>query len=61
VNDASRPEGGPPRPRLTLADARDVLARIIAAREELEYDAAHAAAILSDLENDLAQIAGAAR
>jgi hypothetical protein len=53
MNGTSRPQGGPPRPFFSLLDARDVLARLVAAREELSHEPEQAAAILADLEADL--------
>ena len=58
MNETSRPPGGPPRLLLSVADVRDILARLVAAREEQalgKYD--QAAAILGDLEADLAALA----
>lgn len=53
----SRPESGPPRAAFTVDRIRDVLARIVAAREELIYQPDEAAAILADLEVELAAFA----
>jgi hypothetical protein len=49
-----RPEGGPHSTGLTLLEARDVLARVVKAREELGYEPPVAHAILADLEEHLA-------
>lgn len=54
MNEASRHEGGPPTPLQRVADLRDVLGRIVAAREELVYEPSQAAVILAGLEDDLA-------
>ena len=53
MNETSRPEGGPPRPLLTVADARDALAGVVVAREEQALgECEQAAAILADLDAD---------
>jgi hypothetical protein len=57
MNETSRPEGGPPRPFLSVADARDALARVVAAREQQALgEHEQAAAILADPEADLAAL-----
>lgn len=56
MNETSRPEGGPPRPLPSIADLRDVLARVVAGREEIALDPFQADAILADLEDDLAAL-----
>jgi hypothetical protein len=54
MNETSRPEGGPSHPIVTLAQAQDMLGRIVAAREETAYDPCQTAAILADLEVEFA-------
>jgi len=56
VSETSRPPGGPPRPLLTITEVRNVLARVVAAGEELPYEPGQAAAILGDLEADVAAL-----
>jgi hypothetical protein len=61
MNETSGAGGGASRPFLTAADGRDVLARVVAAGEELPFEPDQAAAILADLEADLgALVEGAA-
>lgn len=56
MTDASRPTGGPMCPPVSVAHLRDILARVVAAGEELAHDPCQAAAVLADLEHDVAAL-----
>ena len=61
MNETSRPEGGPPRPLLTVHVLRDTLARVVRIREALQDgDHLFAEDVAGDLAADLWRLVEAA-